>query len=84
MTAGNEMKIRVNDFVRDGIIISLEPDRDVTITRDPGAGSQADAAQCVGVVLPGAQMGLGIYPIIGSIPPEIYAFLLVHSTSSCV
>jgi hypothetical protein len=51
------MKIRVNDFVRNGIIVSLEPDRHVTVPANRGAGSQAATAQCVGVVLPGAQIG---------------------------
>ena len=36
ITAGNAMKIRVNDFVRDGIVISLEPDREFDSTREPG------------------------------------------------
>ena len=34
-TAGNAMKIRVNDFVLDGIVISLEPNREFDITREP-------------------------------------------------
>jgi hypothetical protein len=63
MTAGNEMKIRVNDFVRDGIIISLEPDRTTTLPAIRGAGSQADAAQYVGVVLPGAGHDISNYLI---------------------
>jgi hypothetical protein len=55
------MKIRVNDFVRDGIIISLKPDRTTTLPAIRGAGSQADAAQCVGVVLPGAGHNISNY-----------------------
>jgi hypothetical protein len=59
MTAGSEMKIRVNDLLRDGIIISLEPDRSTTLPAIQRAGSQAGATQYVGVVLPGAQLSRG-------------------------
>ena len=56
MTAVNAIKIRVNDCVPNGIIVSLDPDRKVTVPAIRGTGSQADTAQCVGVVLPGAQI----------------------------
>jgi hypothetical protein len=59
MTAGSETKIRINDLLRDGIIISLEPDRSTTLPAIQRAGSQADAAQYVGVVLPDAQLNHG-------------------------
>ena len=57
------MNIRVNDFVPDGIIVSLEPDpaRQVTLPAKRGTDSQADTAQCVGVVLPRSLMDISNY-----------------------
>jgi len=54
MTAGNAAaaKIHVIDFVRNVIIVSLEPDRYLTVPAIRSPGSQAHTSQRVGVVLP--------------------------------